>query len=329
MSHADKELLKDLHQPRWSATWLWFGFILAFFTGQGLLAWAVYTGTRWLYGPLILLLAHVMHSHLIAFHEAAHGVLSPSRWLNDLIGLFIGYNGFMSLSLYRAAHHSHHAYLASERDEELWPFVIPGTPRWLRCFAAAMELGAGLIYTPLLFLRAFLRPGSPIANPSIRKRIHWEFAFLVAIWITVFAVVAWWNAWTYLLIVYVIPAWLAGNLQSWRKYIEHMGLTGHTALSSTRSIVPRSVLGRFVAFTLFNEPYHGVHHKFGQLPQGALPVFKSLLRPQADDEQPPYPSYRDALVQMIGTLRDPRVGAQWLRSQPSLSRSPQGHGWLA
>ena len=63
----------------------------------------------------------------------------------------------MSFSLYRAAHQLHHAYLATERDEELWPFVIPGMPRWVRILAAFLELGLGLLFTPFLFVRTFLR----------------------------------------------------------------------------------------------------------------------------------------------------------------------------
>ena len=66
----------------------------------------------------------------------------------------------MSFSLYRAAHQLHHAYLATERDVELWPFVIPGTPRWIRILAAVIELSFGLFFTPFLFVRTFIRAGS-------------------------------------------------------------------------------------------------------------------------------------------------------------------------
>src|SRR5262245_54589490 len=128
MSRAEKELLKELHRPRWASAWVWLGFLLAFLAAEGLLGWAVYSGANWSYVPLVLVLAHVMNAHLIAFHEAAHATLSPLRWCDDAVGVFIGWYGLMSLSLYRAAHHSHHAYLATERDEELWPFVIPGAP---------------------------------------------------------------------------------------------------------------------------------------------------------------------------------------------------------
>ena len=67
------------------------------------------------------------------------------------------------------------------------------------------------------------------------------------------------------------PAWLAANMQSLRKYIEHVGLMGSTVNSSTRSIVAHGWLGKLVAFTLLHEPFHGVHHRHSGLPHAKLP----------------------------------------------------------
>ena len=91
--------------------------------------------------------------------SVSRGVPRPlrrSRRLNEVDGIILGVMSFMSFSLYRATHQSHHAHLATERDEELWPFVHPGMPRWGRVLAAFLELTAGLLFTPFLFLRTFL-----------------------------------------------------------------------------------------------------------------------------------------------------------------------------
>jgi fatty acid desaturase len=73
---------------------------------------------------------------LIGLHEASHGLLRKSRLLNEIDGIIIGVFGFMSFSLFRAVHQSHHAHFATERDEELWPFVQPahGGPESLPLF---------------------------------------------------------------------------------------------------------------------------------------------------------------------------------------------------
>jgi fatty acid desaturase len=111
--------------------------------------------------------------------------------------------------------------------------------------------------------------------------------------------------------MYMAPALLAGNLQSWRKYIEHVGMTGATVNSATRSIIAEGVLGRFVSFTLLHEPYHGVHHRYSGIPHAELPAHASELQPRTPEEIAPFPSYMHALVHLLRNLPDPRVGAQW------------------
>ena len=113
--------------------------------------------------------------------------------------------------------------------------------------------------------------------------------------------------------LYVVPAFIAANLQSWRKYIEHVGLTGSTINSATRNIVSRGPVGRFVAFTLLHEPYHGVHHRHSGLPHAELPQRVDLLEPKHPDEHPPFRSYSHAIGHLLRSLADPRVGAHWQR----------------
>jgi len=320
MPHPEKDLLIEMHEPRWSSVFTWLGFFCAFLLLEGLLLWSFLAGAWWLAIPLVLALAHLMHGHLLAFHEAAHGSLCPNPRINDALGVFIGMFSFMGFSLYRAAHYSHHSYLGTERDEELWPFVRTDKPRWYRFLAALSELFLGLAYTPLLFFRAFIRPGSFIQNRNRRRRIWMELGLMAAAWGSIVGLVAYEGWWQYLFVMYVIPATLAGFMQSLRKYIEHMGLAGSTVLSSTRSIVDPGLLGRFLSFTLFNEPYHGVHHKYARLPYEVLPRFAGELIPSgppADiaQEREPFPTYRHAMVDMLPSLLDPKIGAQWLEGE--------------
>jgi fatty acid desaturase len=315
MESLSRARLLELHQPRWSGTWTWMGLgITLVLLELALLALLLGPLDPWRWaavGVLVLLVAHVMHGHLIAFHEAAHGSLCPVGYLNDFFGLHISPFNLMSLALYRAAHHSHHAWLATPRDEELWPFVDPRTPRWARRAAAVLELTCGMFFTPFLFFRAFLRPGSVIRERAVRRRIWIEQTIILLAWAAAVAAVAWWGLWKFWLVMYLAPAVLAADLQSVRKYIEHMGLTGATALGATRSVVPAGWLGRLVSFTLLHEPYHGIHHLYARLPQASLPEAEAALIPSGEGELPPFPSYRRALWHMLRGLGDPRVGPQW------------------
>jgi fatty acid desaturase len=263
--------------------------------------------------PLVLLASHFMHGLLIGFHEASHGLLRSNRRINEIDGVLAGILSFMSFSLYRAAHQTHHAYLATERDEELWPFVFVDSPRWVRCLAAFLELNAGLLYTPALFLRIFFRKGSPIRNRRVRRRIWAEYVLVVVVWTAIFCAVAHWHVWTYFFWMYLGPAILAGNLQSWRKFIEHVGLSGNTVRGSTRSIVAGGWTGRLLSLSLLHEPYHGVHHLHVGLRHPELPRHAASLSPEEEGEMAPFPSYRSALLDLVRNLPDPRVGRHWER----------------
>jgi fatty acid desaturase len=308
---ANPETIEESEAPHWVSRAAFPILSLALLLAQAAMAVAVYHGWFWICVALVPVISHLMHGQLIGFHEASHGLLRRSRRLNDVDGLLIGTFSFMSFTLYRAAHQTHHMHLASERDEELWPFVDPQTPRWARVLAAVLELTLGLVFTPFVFLRAFLRRGSPIRAARVRRRIWQEFAFIVGVWATVLAAVAWFDVWHYFLWMFFVPALIASDLQSWRKYIEHVGMAGNTPTSATRSIVCRTWLGRLVSFTLLHEPYHGVHHQQAGIPHAELPRHAAALEPRAPDEIAPFPSYRHALLHLLRNLADPRVGGQW------------------
>jgi fatty acid desaturase len=275
---------------------------------------AVWAGWIWLALPLALVAAHFMHGILIGFHEASHGLLRKSRRLNEFDGVIIGVFSFLPFSLYRVVHQMHHMHLATERDTELWPLVLPRAPRWARRIAAFLELTLGLFYSPLIFLRVFFRRPTLVRSPKVRRRIWAELALAVVVWTGILIAVAFLGVWKYFVWMYLVPGMVAANLQSWRKYIEHVGLTGNTVNSSTRSIVPRSWLGHLFAYTLLHEPYHGVHHQNAGLPHDALPRFTSVLTPKTSGDVAPFMSYRQALPDLIRSLANPRVGAQWCDS---------------
>lgn len=277
---------------------------------------AVDLGWIWLAVPLVLLASHFMHGLLVGFHEASHGLLRRNRLLNDIDGIFVGTLSFMSFTLYRVAHQTHHSHLATERDEELWPFVNVDSPRWARRLAAFFELNAGLAFTPFLFARMFFRRPSIVRNKKVRRRIWAEFGLIVVVNAAIVSAVAYWHVWDYFLWTYLVPGAIAGNLQSWRKYIEHVGMNGHTARSATRSIVADTWPGRLLSLTLLHEPLHGLHHLRVGLPHSELPKHADLLAPAAQGELAPFPNYRSALMHLLCNLWDPKAGSHWPDPRP-------------
>lgn len=301
----------EFDQPHWIARSAFPFLVVSFAINQALLFYALQHNILWLTVILVITCCHMFHGFLIAFHEASHGLLRKSRLLNDIDGVLLGVLSLMSFTLYRAAHQTHHMHLGSVKDEELWPFNDPTVPRWQRVLAAIVELNLGIFFTPFIFFRAFLRKDSPIRSRKVRRRIWIETIGMIVFWGVVLSIDAYFGYWKYFLWTYFIPAIVAGNLQSWRKYIEHVGLTGKTIRAGTRSIVSDTVAGRIFAFTLLHEPYHGVHHLHAGLTHAELPSRRASLTPTEADEVAPFPSYRHALWHLLHCLADPRVGPQW------------------
>jgi fatty acid desaturase len=295
-----------------------FPFVSAtFYVTQVLLGFSVYKGWLWLSIPLVLLASHLMHAMLIAFHEAVHGQLRKNKFLNDLDGILVGVLSLTSFTLYKVTHQSHHVHFATERDVELWPFVDTKTPLWARRLAALIELNFGFFFTPFLFWRAFFGRNSEIRNQKIRKRIWAELLLAVVFWAVALTLVARFQLWPWFFWNYFIPGFIAGNLQSWRKYIEHVGMSGNTARSATRSIVADTWPGELMSLTLLHEPLHGIHHLQSKLPHFELPEHAESLAAQEEGDTEPFPNYRSALVDLIHRLPDPRVGRQWELAGPS------------
>jgi fatty acid desaturase len=299
-------------EPQWVSRSAFQFVILLYVMTQIGLALLLYNDTSlWFVLPLVLLSAHLMHGAAVGFHEASHGMLRRNRTLNEIDGILIGVFSFMSFSLYRVVHQWHHVHLATARDEEFWPFVDPRKSRRARRLAAFFELSFGMFYTPWLFLRIFLRKDSQIRNKKVRRRIWAELLLMVLVWMAVIAAVAYWQAWRYLLWMHLVPVFVAGNLQSWRKFVEHMGLMGRTVNSTTRSVVAEGWSGKLMAWSLLHEPFHGVHHQNVSIPHPKLPFHTEMLLPKTDEELPPFPSYFQAVLHMLRSLTNPRIGAQW------------------
>jgi len=270
---------------------------------------------------LSLFLSHLVHALLIAFHEASHGFLRKHKWANEIDGVLVGILCYIPFTLYRALHQKHHLHLATEKDLELWPFVLTDCPRWKRCLAAFIELNLGFFFTPFLFLRVFFLKDSPVKNRKVRRRVWKEICGCAAFWAGNVAMVAYFDLWPWFFFNFLIPGLIAGNLQSWRKYIEHVGLSGNTSRSATRSIVANSWLGRLTSLTLLHEPLHGIHHIKMSLPHYELPQHTDWLNPEDEGDTSPYPNYRSAFVDLFRELRDPKVGGQWNAENTTPSRT--------
>jgi fatty acid desaturase len=258
-------------------------------------------------------LGYFSHAILTAFHEASHGNLRPRKWDNELRGRLIGLFAFVPLSAYRVVHMSHHAHLAEAEDAELWPYGDTAVPRWKRILVAWGEILLGVIVTPLLFLRGVITAQG--ISDQLRRKVWRDYALMLTIWAVILASITvggWWPEFT---MVFVVPAFLAGTIQSLRKFTEHMGLAGNTAETASRTIVDESPVGHFLSATMLNVAYHTVHHRDASIPYYDLPRVTAESMARDPESNPVYTSYWQAFKEMLPALANPRVGGQWVKRE--------------
>lgn len=289
------------------------GHALAALTHAALMAGAL--GSWWAgWWPLTLLawalIAWMDHAALTRLHEAAHGMLSRRPWLNELQGLVIGTASLTPLSVYRYVHARHHAHLGRERDPEFWPYSLPWTPRWFRLVYAWSELLVGWLLTPVLYSVRTACSWRSVPRMQ-RPRLLAEWALLIGAWAALLALIdtrGWWEAF---IVAHLIPAWLAGTMQTVRKFTEHLGMFGQGILAMTRTVVYRGPLGQAASASQLHVEHHATHHRFARIPSYALPEATDLVYAHAPDGRL-FPNHARAFLDMLPHLLNPRVGPQWL-----------------
>lgn len=265
---------------------------------------------------LWLVMGYVGHSKVITLHESSHGTLHPNSIINEIQGLYVGLLSIvLPLSAYRYVHGQHHAYVCSAHDLELWPFTNPRVPRWVRRLAAAAELLLGLIWTPILFLHGVI-VGKNLPQRQ-RIRIWTEYAVNVVFWSSALMIIHFQGWWTEFLVGWLVPFAIVANLQSLRKFTEHMGVLDSTPLGGSRTVIDNRLLGRALSSSLLHIDYHGTHHRYGKIPYYNLPAATPVVYGRAVAASPPpvFSSYWAAMCDMFSTLGDPRVGSQWLKTK--------------
>jgi fatty acid desaturase len=268
--------------------------------------------------------AYFGHAVLLAFHEASHGHLHRVPRANEMAANMIGMVILVPVGAYRIVHGAHHAHLGSEGDLELWPYVDPSQPRWFRRLCVFLELTIGFFYTPCLFFRGVCASN---VSQNHKRRVWRSYGVCALVWATVLSLVAYLNIWEYFLVGYLAPAILGGNVQSLRKLTEHLGLLGNTPETAARTIVPESLIGRYMCRTMLNVTHHAAHHRDAAARFDTLP--EETARAVRDGDLYVFRSFTLAFLDMLPALANPRIGEQWLKPGTRMNLRSSDRGLLA
>ena len=267
--------------------------------------------------PFWCVIAWMDHAALTRLHEAAHAMLVRNRVINEILGIAIGTASLTPLAVYRYVHHQHHAYLGREPDPEFWPYNLPGSPRWVRLAYAWAELFGGWLLTPVLYSLRTAAAWSSI-KPHQRQRLAMEWAILVVVWAGVLTACALLDWWAYFLVGHLAPAWLAGTMQTIRKFTEHLGMHGKGILGMTRTVIYQGPAGELASRSQLHVEHHATHHRHARIPYHVLPEATEIVYGE-ETQALVFPNHARAMLHMLPALLDPKLGPQWLTG-------PQGSG---
>lgn len=279
-------------------------------------------------GVVILVDAYCWFCVAGSFHEAVHQTLfrSPraNLWWGRAVGTFIG----IPYSVYRETHRTHHAYLNTPADFELWPYSSPCVPKSVRRMFVWLDLLGGVVTAPLIYGRiAFVRPSR--ITPEVRRAVVSEYIALVVVWGGVLGVLLtllyrgilrgselnpWW----------LLPLVLSPAMNTLRKFQEHLGMSSTDPVLGTRTVIGPGVLTRLLSYFNFDISIHGPHHRYPRARHYELPdrLREWQVRVPAGLRPPVFATFWGAWRDMLPCLwHCPAVGDIVLRD---LGRTEEG-----
>jgi fatty acid desaturase len=255
-----------------------------------------------LYPLWVLLIGSRQHALAILMHDAAHGRVHPDRNWNDAIGeLMFAWPLLISMRAYRRVHLAHHRHLQTPLDPDwkLWRkfsyYWFPKNRSAVIGEIARFSLGFGAIQIFGMlrhFFKLYVRPqDSRVTNESSAEATASLSRFIlplcgVAVLAGLITAVTWLDAWTTLVLYWVIPLLTATlGIQYVRGLAEHFISEngGPEALSCSRSM-SYSLLERILVAPL-NVGYHLEHHLYPSVPFYRLKELHHRLMAMPDFRQ--------------------------------------------
>ncbi len=240
----------------------------------GLLWLASQLALAWAF-PIGLLVSFVLLSSYALMHEAAHEQLHPRLWVNDAVGMVLGWLFPMAFTLFKVTHTVHHC--CNRTDHEMFDCYYPDDNRlvkWIQWYGLMFGLWWYLI--PLGSLLLALAPNW-LRTPPFKKarttevlfddfgsaevrRLRMETALGILFWVLLFQWLA--LRWEVVLIAY---AMFAFNWST-RQYVTH-AFTRRDVRDGALNLRVSSPMG----WLLLHGNWDRVHHRHPHVPWVYLP----------------------------------------------------------
>ena len=233
-------------------------------------------------------------------HECCHRTAFRSRRVNDAVAWCAGLLCFYNSTFYRRYHQRHHRYahqigldpeLEDGQPSTPWFYVleISGWNWW----TGKMRSFYSLLFGDLSNLTYL----NPEVIPQVRRSVRWQF--------TIYAVVG-------LLSVidgngFLVWNWLL-PLAIGQPFLRFVLLAEHSGCSfeSNGTTNTRTTLTNpFVAWQMWNMPFHAEHHLYASLPFHSLPSAHRWIGPELKHLDPGYLFVHRKLLRNLSTWAGP------------------------
>jgi len=215
----------------------------------------------------IILLTPAWYCISGCLHEMGHMTFLASDTVSRRLGRFLGMILVIPFTCFRATHLTHHAKMCTSEDYELWPYCKPNYSIRFRKAFCLFDLLLGTISAPIIYSRVFWKRNSPLSQSEI-SAIKFEYLLSILFWGAIAFVVLYVSVTqiatpAQLSIWWIAPLAFAATLNTFRKLIEHVGLSSCDPLFGTRTVQPTNIIAKFISFGNFDLNLHGPHHRFG------------------------------------------------------------------
>lgn len=192
--------------------------------------------------------AVALYSMYSVSHDAIHGIASPSKWLNGLMGRICAFHEGMTFPIFKIAHMMHHGHTNHPQMDPDW--IIGRKPR---------------ILLPLWVVIRLLHDNSYMIQRGLwrgKNRYLIEHLFTVVLQGVYFVALASLFGTLNTFLLWVIPLAIAGALvELLVAWLVHYPQESQHRLEHTRLIQ-----SRFLQFVMFNHNLHVVHHLWPRTP---------------------------------------------------------------
>ena len=249
----------------------------------GVIALAIAVGVIWpILIPLSVAVIGTRQLGLaILMHEAAHGGLSPNRWLNDLLGHWLcAVPVGASLTAYRPYHLAHHKYAQQPEDPDLVlsaPF--PVTRASLRRKIIRDLTGQTFFKQRVLFaFQAFsskrdedLAEGAVVTGRSVAAFLLVNLALLLALSLA--------GVWWAYFVLWLLPmaTWFP-MVTRLRNIAEHACVEGSSSDPFRAARTTRASWWERALIAPYWVNFHAEHHLFMHVPCWKLPALHRAVR---------------------------------------------------